>query len=80
MVYLTRLNDRPVVVNSDLIKFIERTPDTLVTLTSGDRLMVKESIEEVVRKVIEFGRALRVCPTQRRAITAGQVEGTSRNR
>lgn len=70
MIYLTRLNKRPVVVNSDLIKFIERTPDTLLTLINGDRLMVKESIEEVVRKVIEFGRTLRVCPTQRLPITA----------
>ena len=60
MIMLTRLNDRPVVVNADLIKYVEETPDTLLTLTSGDRLMVKESSEEVVRKVIEFGRQLRV--------------------
>ena len=62
MILLTRLNDRPVVVNAELIKYVEQTPDTLVTLTSGDKLMVKESREEVVRKVIEFGRMLRVCP------------------
>ncbi len=62
MIILTRLNDRTVVVNAELIKYVEQTPDTLVTLTSGDRLMVKESTEEVVKRVIEFGRKLRVCP------------------
>ena len=64
MIVLTRLNDRQVVVNAELIKYVEQTPDTLVTLTSGDKLMVKESTEEVVRRVIEFGRALRVYPRQ----------------
>jgi flagellar protein FlbD len=62
MIILTRLNDRQVVVNAELIKYVEQTPDTLVTLTSGDKLMVKESSEEVVRRVIEFGRTLRVVP------------------
>jgi len=62
MIVLTRLNDRQVVVNAELIKYVEQTPDTLVTLTSGDKLMVKESSEEVVRRVIEFGRTLRVYP------------------
>ena len=62
MIQLTRLNDRPLVVNADLIKYVEQTPDTLVTLTNGDRLMVKETTEEVVRRVIEFGRTLRIRP------------------
>ncbi len=62
MIRLTRLNDRPLVVNADLIKYVEQTPDTLVTLTNGDRLMVKETTEEVVRRVIEFGRTLRIRP------------------
>lgn len=64
MIVLTRLNDRPVVVNANLIKFVERTPDTLITLTNGEKLMVKESPEDVVRKVIEYGRALRIRPEQ----------------
>ena len=64
MIRLTRLNDRPVVVNADLIKYVEQTPDTLVTLTSGERLMVKESTEDVVRRVIEFGRRLRIHPDE----------------
>ena len=62
MIPLTKLNNQAFVVNADLIKFIESTPDTLVTLTSGDKLMVKESSEEVVKRVIEFGRTLRTFP------------------
>jgi flagellar protein FlbD len=59
MILLTRLNKQPVVVNADLIKFIERTPDTLITLVSGDRLMVLESLEDVVDRAIEYARQVR---------------------
>lgn len=48
MIYLTRLNKRPVVVNSDLIKFVEDTPDTVVTLVSGEKLVVKETVAACV--------------------------------
>ena len=60
MIRVTRLNDQPVVINSEQIKMIEQTPDTMITLLTGDRLMVKESIQEVVCRAIEYGRALRV--------------------
>ncbi len=59
MITVTRLNDKPMVVNAELIKTVESTPDTLVTLINGDRLMIKDSLEEVVRKAIEYGRQLR---------------------
>ncbi len=59
MILLTRLNKQPVVVNAELIKFIERTPDTLITLVSGDRLMVLESLEDVVDRAIEYARQIR---------------------
>jgi len=59
MIELTRLNDKKLVVNAELIKTIEQTPDTLITLLNGDRLLVRESMEEVVRKAIEYGRQLR---------------------
>jgi flagellar protein FlbD len=62
MIYLTRLNKRPVVVNSDLIKFVEDTPDTVVTLVSGEKLVVTETIEQVLNEIIEFRRRLMVCP------------------
>jgi len=59
MIRVTRLNGKPLVVNAELIKFVEETPDTLITLTGGDKLLVKESMEEVVRRAIEHGRRVR---------------------
>jgi flagellar protein FlbD len=59
MIALTKLNNAAFVVNAELIKFIESTPDTMITLTSGERLIVRESSEEVVRRVVQYGRMLR---------------------
>lgn len=54
MIHLTRLNNRPLVVNADLIKFIENAPDTVITLLTGEKLVVRESLEEVLQRVHEF--------------------------
>src|SRR5262249_28513985 len=54
MIFLTRFDGTEVVVNSDLIVTVERTPDTVVTLTTGAHIMVKESIEEVVARAAEY--------------------------
>ena len=59
MVSLTRLNKKNFVVNAELIKTIEETPDTLITLVNGDYFMVRESVKEVVEKAIEYGRQIR---------------------
>jgi len=56
MIYLTRLNNQPLVVNADLIKFIENSPDTVITLLTGEKLIVRESVEEVLDRVGEFYR------------------------
>ena len=58
MIRVTRLNHVPLILNSDLIEHIDMTPDTIVTLTSGQKFMVLESAEEVVDKVIYFRRQL----------------------
>jgi flagellar protein FlbD len=58
MIKLTRLNHIPLIVNSDLIDHIEMTPDTIITLTSGQKFMVLETAEDVVEKVIEFRRSI----------------------
>ena len=58
MIRLTRINQAPVVLNSDLIEHLETTPDTVIALTNGQKLMVRESAEEVIQKVIEFRRAI----------------------
>lgn len=56
MIHLTRLNNQPLVVNADLIKFIEKSPDTVITLVTGEKLVVRESVEEVLNRIGEFHR------------------------
>ena len=56
MVHLTRLNGSKVVINADLIEFIEELPDTIVTLTTGQKIMVHESVEDIIVKVKEYKR------------------------
>lgn len=51
MIELTRLNGNPVVLNSDLIKLAESSPDTMLTLINGEKIMVRESCQQVVEKV-----------------------------
>lgn len=58
MVRLTRLNHAPLVLNSDLIEHIDSTPDTVITLTTGQILRVRESAEEVVERIVEFRRRI----------------------
>jgi flagellar protein FlbD len=58
MIRLTRLNNQPLTVNSDLIKFVEQSPDTLITLVTGEKIVVRESPEEVLARLIEFRRAV----------------------
>ncbi len=54
MILLTRLNNRPLVVNSDMIKFIENTPDTVITLVSGEKIVVLETVAEVMEAILNF--------------------------
>ena len=69
MIQLTRLNHVPLVLNSDLIEHMEVTPDTVVTLTTGQKIVVLESAEEVVERIIRFRRSLIAgageCPLRR---------------
>jgi flagellar protein FlbD len=58
MIRLTRLNQRPLVVNSDLIEFIENAPDTVITLVTGDKLVVRESADEIMDRIVEFRHRL----------------------
>ena len=58
MIELTRLNQHPLVVNSDLIKFVEQAPDTVITLLSGEKIVVRESAQVVLERVIDFRRAV----------------------
>jgi flagellar protein FlbD len=63
MIRLTRVNHQPLAVNSDLIKFVEQTHDTVLTLINGDKIVVRESLEEVIRRTLEFRRSILVDAT-----------------
>jgi flagellar protein FlbD len=62
VIRVTRLNGKEFVVNAELIQFLEETPDTVITLTSHEKIVVKEPIDEVVRRVVEYGRMIRSLP------------------
>ncbi|HTS28177.1 MAG TPA: flagellar FlbD family protein [Bryobacteraceae bacterium] len=65
MVRLTRLNHLPLVLNSDLIEHIEETPDTVITLTTGQIVRVLESADRVVQLVVDFRRRIHAAEPQR---------------
>lgn len=58
MIHLTRLNSQRITVNSDLIKFVESNPDTVITLVNGEKILVQETADEVLARVVEFRRAV----------------------
>ena len=58
MIHLTRLNHTPVVLNCDLIEHVETTPDTVISLTTGQKLMVLETAEEIIERVVRFRRSI----------------------
>ena len=66
MIVLTKLNDTPFVLNADLIETIEENPDTTIRLTSKNYIIVKESMMEVVAKVVEFRKETNGAITLRR--------------
>jgi flagellar protein FlbD len=58
MTRLTSLNNQPLVVNSDLITFVEEAPNTVLTLVTGEQLVVRESDGSVLDKIGEFRRSM----------------------
>ena len=58
MIYVTRLNHVQVVLNSQLIEYVEATPDTVITLTNGEKLMVLEPAEEIIARVVDYQRRI----------------------
>lgn len=58
MIALTRLNGHPLMLNCDLIESLEETPDTVVTLVSGNKLVVRDKMRDVQQKIIDFKRKI----------------------
>ena len=74
MIHVTRLNHSSVVLNSDLIEQIESTPDTVISLTNGERIMVLETPDEIVMKVVSFRQRIwpSGCEVPRERTTEGR--------
>ncbi|MBI5095115.1 MAG: flagellar FlbD family protein [Candidatus Hydrogenedentes bacterium] len=58
MIQVTRLNGKQYVVNAELIREIEATPDTIITLVSGEKLLVLEPVADIIKAVIDYKRAI----------------------
>ncbi len=65
MIQLTRLDGKELVVNADHVLLVEATPDTVLVLTTGDHLMVKEPVEDVVERVAAWRRRCLAGPEKR---------------
>jgi flagellar protein FlbD len=87
MIHLTRINHVPMVLNSDLIEHVEATPDTVISLTTGQKILVLESPNEIIERVIHFRRALagavftpvRSLQTELRRVAAGESSRDDRD-
>ncbi len=73
MISVTKFNGEVMVVNAELIETIEKTPDTIISLITGKKYMVKETVEEIVAKVVEYRRQL---PPFWRKVATGLGEET----
>ncbi|MBN1211353.1 MAG: flagellar FlbD family protein [candidate division Zixibacteria bacterium] len=56
MIKVTRINNTELVINADLIEFVESIPDTIISLTTGKKIMVRETIDDVIERVAKFKR------------------------
>ena len=62
MIKLTRLNGEQFILNADLIRYVESRPDTFVTLTTGERVVVAETMDEVMMRAIAYQQAKHLIP------------------
>ncbi len=62
MIKLTRLGGEPFILNAELIRYVEARPDTYVTLTTGERIVVVESMDEVMRRAVVYQQAKHLVP------------------
>jgi len=66
MIRVTRINNHSILLNSDLIEQIETVPDTTIALTTGQRLFVQESADEILSRIVEFRRRIAGIPESNR--------------
>ena len=71
MIILTRLNHQEIVINCDLIEWAEAVPDTTVRMVSGECILVRETVGEVIRRIIDFRRSLLASAGLAAVLTSG---------
>jgi flagellar protein FlbD len=65
MIPVTRFDGASMLLNADLIEWIEQTPDTVVGLVNGERVLVRETPDELVRRIVDFKRSIMAGPILR---------------
>ena len=65
MIKLTHLGGEAFLLNAELIRFVEARPDTFITLTSGDRIVVRETMDEVLGRAVDYQRSKHLIPAPR---------------
>jgi flagellar protein FlbD len=73
MIKLTRLGGEAFLLNAELIRYVEARPDTFITLTGGDRLVVAESMDEVLRRAVQYQQAKHLIPSPAFAGRDGEI-------
>jgi flagellar protein FlbD len=71
MIRLTRLGGEPFLLNADVICYVDARPDTFVTLTTGERVVVTESLDEVMRRAVAYQQAKHLLPPPGRRQESG---------
>lgn len=77
MIKLTRIDGEPFVLNAELIRYVECRPDTFVTLTSGDRIVVSETMEDVIDRAVAYQQQKHFMPPPPVTSRVGQTMGSS---
>src|SRR5271166_4095746 len=76
VIRLTRINKSFLAVNADLIKFVETAPDTVITLSTGEKVVVMESVEQIIELIVQFRRSMLAglsCPVLGLHIPSGSL-------
>ena len=58
MILLTKINKAPIAVNADLIQYIEETPDTVLTMTNSEKVVVVENMTAIIQKIVQYRRLI----------------------
>lgn len=65
MIRLTHLTGEPFLLNAELIRYVEARPDTFITLTTGDRMVVREPMDEVLERTLAYQQSKHLVPSPR---------------